>query len=212
MRLICPSCEAQYEIPDEMIPEEGRDVQCADCEHTWFQPPPLIRAGANGTAKAGKKSAPNPPGRELAADVLSILREEATREQRARAGEDVTADTGTDTVPAKAPSEPGTGDNDLPDFVSLSASLDRLDQTGARQAETGEEPRPAPVAKRGAGRGFRFGFWLSVAIFAIAALLYVFAPWIGARWPDLQGGLAGYATWVDGVRAWLDVQIGKLTG
>lgn len=37
MRLICPNCGAQYEVPDEVIPESGRDVQCSDCGNTWFQ-------------------------------------------------------------------------------------------------------------------------------------------------------------------------------
>ncbi|MFY2823676.1 zinc-ribbon domain-containing protein [Ruegeria sp. MALMAid1280] len=37
MRLTCPNCSAQYEVPDEVIPEEGRDVQCSNCENTWFQ-------------------------------------------------------------------------------------------------------------------------------------------------------------------------------
>lgn len=37
MRLTCPNCSAQYEVPDEVIPEEGRDVQCSACDQTWFQ-------------------------------------------------------------------------------------------------------------------------------------------------------------------------------
>ena len=36
MRLICPNCGAQYEVPDDVIPAEGRDVQCSNCGHTWF--------------------------------------------------------------------------------------------------------------------------------------------------------------------------------
>ena len=37
MRLICPNCDAQYEVPPEVIPEDGRDVQCSNCGDTWFQ-------------------------------------------------------------------------------------------------------------------------------------------------------------------------------
>ncbi|KUJ76431.1 hypothetical protein AVO45_11575 [Ruegeria marisrubri] len=37
MRLTCPKCGAQYEVPDEVIPEGGRDVQCSNCDNTWFQ-------------------------------------------------------------------------------------------------------------------------------------------------------------------------------
>lgn len=37
MRITCPNCNAQYEVGDDMIPSEGRDVQCSNCGTTWFQ-------------------------------------------------------------------------------------------------------------------------------------------------------------------------------
>jgi predicted Zn finger-like uncharacterized protein len=37
MRLICPNCDAQYEVPDDVMPAAGRDVQCSNCGQTWFQ-------------------------------------------------------------------------------------------------------------------------------------------------------------------------------
>lgn len=37
MRLVCPNCGAQYDVPLEVVPEAGRDVQCSNCGHTWFQ-------------------------------------------------------------------------------------------------------------------------------------------------------------------------------
>jgi len=37
MRLVCPNCEAKYEVPDDAIPDTGRDVQCTNCGHSWFQ-------------------------------------------------------------------------------------------------------------------------------------------------------------------------------
>lgn len=40
MRLVCPNCDAQYEVPSGVIPEEGRDVQCSNCGNTWFQAHP----------------------------------------------------------------------------------------------------------------------------------------------------------------------------
>lgn len=40
MRLTCPNCGAQYEVPDDVIPETGRDVQCSNCGDTWFQAHP----------------------------------------------------------------------------------------------------------------------------------------------------------------------------
>jgi predicted Zn finger-like uncharacterized protein len=40
MRLVCPNCGAQYDVPLEVIPAEGRDVQCSNCAHSWFQAHP----------------------------------------------------------------------------------------------------------------------------------------------------------------------------
>ncbi len=40
MRLMCPNCEAQYEVSDSVIPLHGRDVQCSNCGQTWFQTHP----------------------------------------------------------------------------------------------------------------------------------------------------------------------------
>ena len=37
MRLVCPNCDAQYEVDDALTPAGGRDVQCSNCGHTWFQ-------------------------------------------------------------------------------------------------------------------------------------------------------------------------------
>jgi predicted Zn finger-like uncharacterized protein len=39
MRLTCPNCAAQYEVPSEAIPATGRDVQCSACGHGWFERP-----------------------------------------------------------------------------------------------------------------------------------------------------------------------------
>ncbi|MEP2718538.1 zinc-ribbon domain-containing protein [Pseudophaeobacter sp.] len=56
MRLTCPNCGAQYEVPDDVIPEEGRDVQCSSCGDTWFQQP------------AGFVTAPEAAAEELGLD------------------------------------------------------------------------------------------------------------------------------------------------
>ena len=42
MRLTCPNCDAQYEVPDDVIPSEGRDVQCSNCGDTWYQTSPNL--------------------------------------------------------------------------------------------------------------------------------------------------------------------------
>ena len=37
MRLICPNCDAEYQVDDAAVPASGRDVQCSNCGHAWFQ-------------------------------------------------------------------------------------------------------------------------------------------------------------------------------
>ncbi|MCI2395549.1 zinc-ribbon domain-containing protein [Aliiroseovarius sediminis] len=44
MRLVCPNCGAQYEVDDRVMPETGRDVQCSNCGHAWFQVPPSVES------------------------------------------------------------------------------------------------------------------------------------------------------------------------
>lgn len=100
MRLICPNCDAQYEVPDEVIPPEGRDVQCSNCGHTWYQahpdhpelaetlqaPPPEGDFPHEEDGSAADR--PAPARREIDPAISGILREEAEREARLRAQEE----------------------------------------------------------------------------------------------------------------------------
>ena len=58
MRLICPNCDAQYEVPTEVIPEDGRDVQCSNCGDTWFQTHPDQESASTTETEAPE---PTPP-------------------------------------------------------------------------------------------------------------------------------------------------------
>lgn len=107
MRLTCPNCDAQYEVPDEVIPPEGRDVQCSNCGNTWFHAHPdhPERAAGQfddefdddefeddafeeGYPEDDDEPAPEPrPQRRSGPGVAGILREEAEREARLRAAE-----------------------------------------------------------------------------------------------------------------------------
>lgn len=70
MRLVCPNCDAEYEVDASAIPDTGRDVQCSNCGHAWFQlsprmeeelaseealfePPPSLDRAAPDTGAAG---------------------------------------------------------------------------------------------------------------------------------------------------------------
>jgi predicted Zn finger-like uncharacterized protein len=109
MRLVCPNCDAEYEVDATLIPDAGRDVQCSNCGHAWFQGSPAIEAetvseaalfapAVGGAAdQDDEPDLPPPPppappapaaaARSIDASVLSVLREEAERESMARASE-----------------------------------------------------------------------------------------------------------------------------
>jgi predicted Zn finger-like uncharacterized protein len=101
MRLVCPKCSAQYEVGADAIPDAGRDVQCSDCGHCWFQrradaplqktlvaqlPLQPERAAVAASSAAADDAAPRPalPRRPLDENVMAILRAEALREAVAR--------------------------------------------------------------------------------------------------------------------------------
>ncbi|MDJ0821696.1 MAG: zinc-ribbon domain-containing protein [Paracoccaceae bacterium] len=113
MRLICPNCGAQYEVPVEVIPDAGRDVQCSNCGHTWFQahpdqggaaaeePDDLPVGDALGEEEPEAPQEPDwaeddtpadtqeapPKARELDSAVTDVLREEREWETQQREAE-----------------------------------------------------------------------------------------------------------------------------
>lgn len=113
MRLVCPNCGAQYEVDDRVVPDGGRDVQCSNCGHAWFQRPAGWEEDTQDNdpdlASRHEEIAPDDPVPEPAPDpeaeddfeppaaatprrpldegVRGILTAEAERELQARAAE-----------------------------------------------------------------------------------------------------------------------------
>ena len=129
MRLTCPNCGAQYEVPDDVIPATGRDVQCSNCGDTWFQyhadHMPASEEAEPETWEAEDEDdtsdqtpdqtpaqdvqpeeTPAPARRELEPDVRDVLRQEAERERKARTadsqGLEIQPDLGLDDVDDEA--------------------------------------------------------------------------------------------------------------
>ena len=153
MRLICPNCDAQYEVPDEVIPTAGRDVQCSNCGQTWFQhhpdhAPDEDDAGAydpetpdpdEEIAPPQPKPQPAPPPkpqrRELDPAVADILRQEAEAEQAARAR-------ARHSDPLESQPDLGLDDGELP----VGAHLRRMASAPrTEQDETSNEPAREPM-------------------------------------------------------------------
>jgi predicted Zn finger-like uncharacterized protein len=180
MRLTCPNCGAQYEVPDEVIPETGRDVQCSNCGDTWFQhhpdhmpeparaedalheetsdaeaeyepeyepepepeyePEPEPEQDLQPEPEAEAEPEPTdeeaePPRRELDSSVRDILREEAEREEKARATENA----------AGLETQPDLGlDSQTEDQRTREAKARMARLRGESEAATEEPPEAEP--------------------------------------------------------------------
>ena len=309
MRLTCPSCEAKYEVPDDAIPDSGRDVQCANCGHAWFQtrsravsastplaavPDPVPEpagevetvpdavaeaaaatvtaateaadstleaavAEAVGTAtkKSGRRAKTaedaeaalakaisdpvpetasadaeeqtateaeaEPPPRAVDDKVLSILREEAEREAKARRGENPSVesqpDLGIDASVAPRKKAAGKKREPVAEAAKPSARRDLLPDVEEINStlRPAEEPEPEFVTGQGyadpieAGGGFRAGFMLVISLTLLATALYISAGRLSSLVPALSGPLSGYVGFVDGLRLGLDGLIQSAT-
>ncbi|NOX39819.1 MAG: hypothetical protein GXP05_04695 [Alphaproteobacteria bacterium] len=165
MRLVCPNCAAQYEVDDSAIPENGRDVQCANCGNTWFQGP---AAAADETGEQnGTEHLPAPTPRATDPSVLDILRREAEHEttvrnseieaaEREQARDEADADRDEDTdEPAIEPSvEPpedaptGQFDGEFDDTANEAETGSTEDEVADSAASTGEEPAAIAAASQ----------------------------------------------------------------
>ena len=95
MRLVCPNCDAEYEVDASAIPDTGRDVQCSNCGHAWFQMSPRVEEELAAEEAlfepppplAEPPPPPAPAPRAVDDSVMQVLREEAEREALARKSE-----------------------------------------------------------------------------------------------------------------------------
>ena len=284
MRLICPNCDAQYEVPEDVMPPEGRDVQCSNCGQTWFQDHPdalvareaswsqddfedeeIIRADDSDMSEPEPFSEPEPDPvadvptfepepsatqtepapsprrpRDLDPAVADVLRQEAELEQTARRNEAASMESQPDLgltedsdesarrareardrmarmrgePPAKesAPSDAsaaaatlGSRRDLLPDIEEINSTL-RSNSARSPGTDPGQTAQIEVREKRSSRRGFI----LTIALIAVLALLYTYAPQLSGAAPALEPLLAGYVAMIDGWRVWLDTQISSL--
>ena len=152
MRLICPNCDAQYEVPDEVMPTDGRDVQCSNCGQTWFQHHPDNApeedqdrsVDVDAPAPDEEISPPPPPmprpaepqRKQLDPAVADILRQEAEAEHEARRKRQ------SDTLE----SQPDLGLDSSDKNDSADSEDRRTRQAQERMARMRGEPKPEPVS------------------------------------------------------------------
>ena len=116
MRLVCPNCSAQYEIDGSMSPDEGRDVPCSNCGHTWFElPPPAADFDDMGPEDFGQSAAePEIDDDDFDDEALAATSETDTPED---------TEPGPDDDQTEAEQEPSDSDDDDDDDLSPSGAV-----------------------------------------------------------------------------------------
>ena len=196
VRLLCPKCDAEYEIPNDVIPAEGRDVQCSGCQETWFVP------------------ADQPPRARTTIDpkVSRILQQEVQREMEARKAE-------TRGAPEAAP-EQASATNELPPAAphpeakaaTTSKSLPPIDRVEISPLVSPAEDAPAltkPLLPSDAPEDVapldnqQRGTVAAFLVLGAMTAIYIFAPQITEQFPKQTDRINAYVFWVDDMRQWL---------
>ena len=237
MRLICPNCDAQYEVPTEVVPTEGRDVQCSNCGQTWFQhhpdhtPPTEEEVAAEAIPENEERVeiSTQPQRKEIDPAVADILRQEAEHEAEIRDQEN----TGLESQPdlgfddsvddegarrarearermARMRGEEIEANTSVAALGSRRDLLPDIEEINSTLRSTND--RQFAVAENGDApvkkkRGFRFGFITVVLIAIVLAAIYIFAPDIAKAVPQVDPLISNYVSIVDQGRTWLDGQL-----
>ena len=196
MLIKCPNCNAQYEVPNDIIPAAGRDVQCSSCSKTWFV-----------TGLSGKKSTKDKvskyeslekgnlskfettesfltdkSNKQVDRDVLEILREEADREIQARLregdGEDTTK---------KLSNKKAINKKALPDNIEIGTTLDEAPDTSA----TIKGPSKSKITSG------KIGFIIGLVIIVLCWAIYTYDASITQSVPQTAIYIDIFKSYVD---------------
>tara|TARA_B100001057_G_scaffold482289_1_gene557394 strand:+ start:424 stop:1047 length:624 start_codon:yes stop_codon:yes gene_type:complete len=200
MRLVCPNCKANYEIPRHAVPISGREVKCDSCGHSWFQ----TRIKKNNKEKLIEPESKNAEEdiveiesaashqKKIDPSVIKILKEEAKREIEARDRERTKQNT-----PPK--NNVKNIRNVEPATLTKDAILKRQSKDVLAEAlEDKKTKRPI---------GFIFGLIMVLC----ALLVYTQSVQLVAILPDSEIYVASYIELIDRIRLELNKFTGKVT-
>ena len=230
MRLMCPNCSTQYEIPDEWIPDSGRDVQCFYCARTWIQARvPQAEAPIEAPApEAGKAveeveevavseaedAQPDkfdePAKGNMNPAVANILKEEAVREAELRDREGTNPESQPN--PALDPPEELEVKPRHPTATETAGDAGRKDvlpdveaiNSGLRGDLASDNTEAVAPARK--SNGFLRGFALIVIIGTVLFLIHDNATRISDAVPQADPVLKSYVALVDQAHLWLEAR------
>ena len=202
MRLVCPNCKANYEIPPNAVPIGGREVKCDSCGHSWFQTrhkktkekkltKPDIKI-ANEDIKEVESSESNK--KKIDPSVIKILKEEAKREIEARDRERTQKN-----ISSKSKkSAKNVGDKE-PTTLTREAILKH--QSKDALAEALEDKKST----------LSFGFIFGLLLVLFALLAYLYGEQLIIAFPETEIYFVSYIGLIDEIRLELNKLAGRVT-
>ena len=202
MRLVCPNCKANYEIPPNAVPIGGREVKCDSCGHSWFQTrhkktkekkltKPDIKI-ANEDILEVESSESNK--KKIDPSVIKILKEEAKREIEARDRERTQKN-----ISSKSKkSAKNVGDKE-PTTLTREAILKH--QSKDALAEALEDKKST----------LSFGFIFGLLLVLFALLAYLFGEQLIIVFPETEIYFVSYIGLIDEIRLELNKLAGRVT-
>jgi predicted Zn finger-like uncharacterized protein len=223
MRLFCPNCHAEYDVPEGMVPAAGRHVQCTACHTRWF-----VRGSAEAAPSEDQilsrletrpRVVPANPGARTA-ELAGVRREPEVRETVGPAAPTRPAavvptrsaqpapvvhlrprlepakPSAPAPVPASAPVPPPAA-RPAPHTAGLPPPVRaplRLELDPPAAAP------PAPVPVEQSSGGFGLGMALVLLLFLLGLVAYDQRRELAAEFPAAASALDGYGDAIDGLR------------
>ena len=199
MRLVCPSCKANYEVPRTAVPIGGREVQCASCGHKWFQTRTKKTTDEKPTQLDSKSGEENnieiendaSAQRKIDPSVIKILKEEAKREIEARDRERSNKNN---------PSKKKKTEKNLENYSSEPLTKDAILKHQSRDviAEALDEKKRSQFP----------GFILGLLVVLASVLAYSFNAELTLLLPEAESYISAYVQLID----WIRLELNKLAG
>ena len=202
MRLVCPNCKANYEIPPNAVPIGGREVKCDSCGHSWFQTrqkqtkekkltKPDIKI-ANEDIIEVESSESNK--KKIDPSVIKILKEEAKREIEARDRERTQKN-----ISSKSKkSAKNVGDKE-PTTLTREAILKHQSKDALAEALKDNKST------------LSFGFIFGLLLVLFALLAYLFGEQLIIVFPETEIYFVSYIGLIDEIRLELNKLAGRVT-
>ena len=202
MRLVCPNCKANYEIPPNAVPIGGREVKCDSCGHSWFQTrqkqtkekkltKPDIKI-ANEDIIEVESSESNK--KKIDPSVIKILKEEAKREIEARDRERTQKN-----ISSKSKKSAKNVRDKEPTTLTREAILKHQSKDALAEA----------LKDKKSTLSFGFIFGLLLVLFALLA--YLFGEQLIIVFPETEIYFVSYIGLIDEIRLELNKLAGRVT-